>query len=83
MGSPGPFLQGWGTWASLGWGWATGLLSPQTLVGSCIHSANQLAREVRGCFPAGDPICFPWALGRDTPAFLGWGGAADILASAG
>lgn len=30
-------------------------LSPQTAVGSCIHSANQLAREVRGRCAAQGP----------------------------
>lgn len=57
----------------LGWGWGIWLLSPETLVGSCIHSANQLAREVRGRFPAGNPCAPMGYVGRDTPAFLGEG----------
>lgn len=48
----------------LGWGWGIWLLSPETLVGSCSHPANQLAREVRGRFPAGDPMCSPGLCGQ-------------------
>lgn len=64
VGSPGPALQARG---QVIW-----LLPRQTPVGSCVLSANQLAREVRGHFPGRGAPRAPLGCGtRATPEFLG------------